>query len=83
MINRGATLISRLAILFAVLFTLTACGGGGGGPSFYNSDDDDEAAMSFTLYDPQGNATNTITASSPGTLEGLRQERRPECRGLC
>ncbi len=69
MINRGATLISRLAILFAVLFTLAACGGGGGGgPSFYNNDDE-EASFQFTLYDPLGNATNSITASSPGSLK--------------
>jgi len=38
MIIRGATLISRLAFLFAVLFNLAACGGGGGGASFYDPD---------------------------------------------
>jgi hypothetical protein len=38
MIIRGATLISRLAVIFAVLFTLIACGGGGGGSSFYDPD---------------------------------------------
>lgn len=38
MIIRGATLFSRLAVIFAVLFTLIACGGGGGGSSFYDPD---------------------------------------------
>ncbi len=73
MINRGATFISRMAVLFAVLFTLTACGGGGGGSSFYDGDDDDEnnppSSLSFTLTDPQGNSTNSVTASAPGTLK--------------
>ena len=38
MINRGAKLVSHLAVLIAVLFTLTACGGGGGGGTFYDED---------------------------------------------
>jgi hypothetical protein len=72
MINRGATLISRLAVLFAVLFTFTGCGGGGGGgSSFYpdNGPNNNPNSLSLALYDPQGNATNTVTASAPGTLK--------------
>jgi hypothetical protein len=70
MINRGATLISRLAILFAVLFTLAACGGGGGGggASFYDGNKNDPS-LSFSLLDPQGNATSSVTAAAPGTLK--------------
>jgi hypothetical protein len=68
MINRGAVLISRLAVLFAVLLAVTACGGGGGGGSFYTGTDD-ENSISFALYDPQGNSTNFVTSSAPGTLK--------------
>jgi hypothetical protein len=71
MINRGATLISRLAVLFAVLFAVTACGGGGGGGGgeFFSGDGSDNPSLSFALYDPQGNSTNVITSSAPGTLK--------------
>jgi hypothetical protein len=70
MINRGATLISRLAVLFAVLFTFTACGGGGGGGNaFYQGDGSDNPSLGFTLLDPQGNPTSSISFSSPGTLK--------------
>ncbi|MEZ5504386.1 MAG: hypothetical protein R3E50_17625 [Halioglobus sp.] len=70
MINRGATFISRLAVIFAVLFTFTACGGGGGGgSSFYQGDDSEQATLFFAMYDPVGNSTNTITSSNPGTLK--------------
>jgi hypothetical protein len=77
MINRGATLVSRLAVLFAVLFTLTACGGGGGGDDpFYRGPDGGNGGpsdLSFVLLDPQGNTTRSVTASSPGTLRvGVR-----------
>jgi hypothetical protein len=70
MIIRGATLISRLAVIFAVLFTFSACGGGGGGSSFYQgTDNNDTPSMSFSLLDPQGNSTNTVTSSAVGTLK--------------
>jgi hypothetical protein len=74
MINRGATLISRLAVLFAVLFTLAACGGGGGGGnSFYQGSGSDNnssgGSLTLTLYDEQGHSTNTVTSSAPGTLK--------------
>lgn len=67
MIIRGATLVSRLAVIFAVLFTFTACGGGGGGgDAFFQGSND--AKIQLTLLDPQGNDTRTITSASPGTL---------------
>lgn len=67
MIDRGATLVSRLAVLFAVLFTLTACGGGGGGgDAFYQGPNDNQ--MRLALFDAQGNSVNTITSAAPATL---------------
>ena len=42
---KGAHIISRLAIFFAVVFTLIACGGGGGGGSFYDPDSDGEISI--------------------------------------
>jgi len=71
MMIRGATLISRLAVIFAVLFTFTACGGGGGGSSFYQGEDDDNASptLAMALFDSAGNATNSVTSSSPGTVK--------------
>lgn len=76
MINRGATLVSRLAVVFAILFAFTACGGGGGGEDpFYQGPDGGggSSSLSFALLDPQGNTTNAVTASAPGTLRvGVR-----------
>jgi len=71
MIIRGATLISRLAVVFAVLFAFTACGGGGGGgDTFYSGPgNNNSSGLSLSLYDPQGNSTNSVTASAPGTLK--------------
>jgi len=67
MINRGATLVSRLAVIFAILFTFTACGGGGGGgDAFYQGSNDNQIRLA--LFDAQGNGTNVITPASPGTL---------------
>jgi hypothetical protein len=84
MINRGATLVSRLAMLFAVLFALAACGGGGGGSTFFNDDGTSSSGSSgssggsssggttptlaLALFDPLGVATDTVTSSAPGTL---------------
>lgn len=85
MINRGATLVSRLAMLFAVLFALAACGGGGGGSTFFDEDGSSSSGSSgssgssssggttptlaLALFDPLGVGTDTVTASSPGTLK--------------
>ncbi len=41
MINRDATLISRLTVLCMLLFVVTACGGGGGDSGFLPPDDPD------------------------------------------
>jgi len=79
MINRGATLISRLAMLFAILFAFTACGGGGGGSSFYDGENNNNntSGLSFTLFDPQGNSTNSVTSSAPGTLKVFIKDGGP------
>tara|TARA_R110002049_G_scaffold57581_22_gene157777 strand:+ start:4719 stop:7265 length:2547 start_codon:yes stop_codon:yes gene_type:complete len=79
MINRGATLVSRLAVITAFLFTLAACGGGGGGGgTFYDEDGSSSSGgssgggetgtLSLALFDPAGDPTDTVTSSSPGTL---------------
>lgn len=80
MINRGAKLVSHLAVLIAVVFTLTACGGGGGGGgTFYDEDDGTGSSgssggtggtptLSLALFDAAGEPTDTITSASPGTL---------------
>ena len=68
MIIRGATHGSRLAVIFALLFAVTACGGGGSGDNFYEGGDDVDG-LSLTILDPQGNETDTVTAASPGTLK--------------
>ncbi|MCB1706711.1 MAG: hypothetical protein KDI17_17740 [Halioglobus sp.] len=82
MINRGAKLVSHLAVLIAVVFTLTACGGGGGGGgTFYDEDDSSSSSssggsssggetptLSLALFDAAGEPTDTITSASPGTL---------------
>ena len=49
MIIRGAHIISRLAIFFAVVFTLIACGGGGGGGSFYDPDGNEPLPPPLTI----------------------------------
>ncbi|MCB1689870.1 MAG: hypothetical protein KDI33_15345, partial [Halioglobus sp.] len=77
MINRGATLISRLAVFTALLFTLAACGGGGGGGgTFYNEDDGPDNppvsssyTLALTLQDSTGTATTSLPQSAEGTLQ--------------
>jgi hypothetical protein len=59
MINRGATLVSHLAVLIAVMFTLTACGGGGGGSTFYDEDGSSSSSSS-----------SSGTSSSSGSSSG-------------
>ncbi|NND66785.1 MAG: Ig-like domain-containing protein, partial [Halioglobus sp.] len=70
MIIRGDFLPGRLAALFVFLLALTACGGGGGGggdagflPNSGNN------GLRLTLFDANGAPTDTITTSSPGTLQ--------------
>lgn len=69
MIIRGATRSSRLAVILAFLFAITACGGGGGGGDSFYDGDKDEDGLRLTILDPEGNETDTVTASSPGTLK--------------
>lgn len=70
MIIRGVSLYGRLAVIFAFLMALTACGGGGGGGGgdFYDPNDGNDISIRITLLDPQGNETDTITSSAPGTV---------------
>ena len=70
MINRGATLLSRAAVFLTFVFALAACGGGGGGSDagFFVPDPGGDGQLTLQLFDPQGNATSVVTASSPGTL---------------
>lgn len=70
MITRFASLTSRMAVLFAFLFTVAACGGGGsGGGGFLPEEDNESLYFSLNLYDPAGNQTNTVTTAAPGTLK--------------
>jgi predicted small lipoprotein YifL len=62
MIIRGATLISRLAVSFTVLFTITACGSGGGGSSFYNGDENAPPDQSVTV------SLGALTSTTQGLL---------------
>ncbi|MCR9104929.1 MAG: hypothetical protein NXI15_06550 [Gammaproteobacteria bacterium] len=71
MIKWGGTLLSRAAVFLAFLFALTACGGGGGGGGFFVPSDDGEGQLTLQLFDPQGNPTSIVTASSPGSLRAL------------
>ena len=70
MIIRGASFVSRLAVLFSFMLVFTACGGGGGGSDdgpFFNPPSDD-IGIDISMYDAAGNQTNTISAGSPGTV---------------
>ncbi|MBK6739016.1 MAG: hypothetical protein IPG64_14590 [Haliea sp.] len=80
MINRGATLVSRLAMLCAVLFALAACGGGGGGGGTFFDEDDDTPVnppvtqnytLALTLQDATGSAATSLAQSATGTLKIL------------
>lgn len=74
MINCGATLVSRLAILVAFMFTLAACGGGGGS-TFYDEGDDDTPpvtttyTVTLTLFDASGMPTTSMPQSAEGTVQ--------------
>ena len=76
MITRFANLTSRLALVFAIMFTFAACGGGGGGggggagfTGEGGGDDLDTYYLAIALLDSLGNPTNTITSTSSATVE--------------
>lgn len=77
MITRFATLTSRLILILSVLFTIAACGGGGGGGGggFLGEggggSDGATYFLQVALNDPDGNPTNTVNPSDPGTLQVL------------
>jgi hypothetical protein len=71
MITRYANLTGRLAVLFAFLFTISACGGGGGGNGGFLPDDNGDGPTSnikLSLTDFAGEATDTVTATAPVIL---------------
>ncbi len=73
MINRFANLSSRIALIFAMLIALAACGGGGGGGGdngggFLPDNDTDVFFVSITLLDAEGNPTNTVTSTQDATV---------------
>lgn len=70
--TRFATLTSRLAVALALSMTLFACGGGGGGGGGFlpePGEDDVTYFLTLTLLDASGNATSTITSTTPATLQ--------------
>jgi hypothetical protein len=75
MITRLATFNGRLAILFAFLIGLAACGGGGGGDGdnsggFLPDDSSDNIYyVDVVLLDALGEPTNTVTTTRPNRLE--------------
>ncbi|MFT4517902.1 MAG: hypothetical protein ACI9JM_000279 [Halioglobus sp.] len=72
MINWGASLFGRIFVVFAFLFTFTACGGGGGAGGFIPDNGAGSAIfISMGLFDPDGQPTDRVTASKPGTLQVL------------
>jgi len=58
-----------MAVIFAILFTVVACGGGGGGGDGFIPDDSSGGKLKLILRDSDGNETNTVTSAAPGTLE--------------
>ena len=69
MITRFTTLSSRLAVIFAFIITLAACGGGGSGGFIPDNDADDRYFVSVVLLDLLGEPTNTVTATKPARLQ--------------
>jgi len=76
MITRFATFTSQLAVALTMMLAIAACGGGGGGggsdggflgPGGGGSGD--TLFLTVELKDSDGNPTNTVSASSPATLQ--------------
>ncbi|MCB1680060.1 MAG: hypothetical protein KDI16_15380 [Halioglobus sp.] len=80
MITRFATLTSRMAVTFAILFTLAACGGGGGGgsDSGFLPDDGPTYRLRLVLTDANGDPTTEVTATNPITLSvTVTRDKKP------
>jgi hypothetical protein len=62
-----------MAVIFAILFAVAACGGGGGGDDGFIPDSSSGSGSTFflslVLLDPEGNPTNTVTSAAPATLQ--------------
>ncbi|MEP6391851.1 MAG: hypothetical protein ABJ056_18180 [Halioglobus sp.] len=76
MINGFATISSRLSIVFAILFTIAACGGGGGSSSGGFIPDGGGSGvpvynLEISFFDRNGNPTNSVTSASAATVEVL------------
>ncbi len=71
MIIRGATVTGRMAVIFAILFAVAACGGGGGGGDGFidDSGSSSKLKLKLVLLDTEGNKTETVTSSAPGILK--------------
>ena len=71
--TRFANITSRLALGFAILFTIAACGGGGGGGGGFTGESGtpppDSYFLSIAFLDSDGNPTNTITSTDTATIE--------------
>lgn len=70
MINRGANVLGRAAVLLAMLFAFTACGGGGGGGdgSGFLPEPVTGPTIGLALFAPNGASTDSVTAAQPGTV---------------
>ena len=68
MTTRLATLTRRLAVAFAILFTLAACGGGGGGGSFI-PDESTPIAITTTSLPPVTESPYTTILEATGGSE--------------
>jgi hypothetical protein len=87
MINRFGSLASRLAVTFAFLFGVAACGGGGGSDNGFLPDRDDGTTYKITLSitDSSGNPTsppNTVTATVPVVLTALVKKSGKPAQGV-
>lgn len=72
MITRFATLSSRMALAFTLLFMVAACGGGGSGGSFLPEDGGGtNYRIALTLTDSFGEPTDTVTSAAPIVLTAL------------
>jgi len=68
MTTRLATLNSRLAAAFVILFTIAACsGGGGGGGSFYPEESDPIEIITESLPPVEESPYTTILEASGGS----------------